>query len=908
MKAHVIDSSIVTGISGLDDWQQEPTRVLAIGAETQYAATMKQRGMYTEDMLSHLSIPVGLYIGDPRNPEEEEYYSSQLERYMQEYGVNPLGYGSGDTAAFVDSGWFDNTGSYKVNSKHRSENSTRPNHQGVDFNFVNEPVYNLGTIGTVTAAGNHLTMGNYVVVKQIIGGEVYHFRYMHFSSPAQVTVGSQVAPGQQLGVSGATGRDVTGPHLHLEVWKGATGTGQDLNPVTFLEKQRQLYQAASTRSKMGMGNIDVDSEVSGRSSGSSYVVTSNSGVTAAQLNAQLGGTLAGKGKAFVDAGKLHNIDPAFLAAVAMHETGNGTSNASKTKNNVGGMMKSSGGLMTFTSINEGITSMASNLRRLYVNQGLVTVDAIQKKYAPSGAANDPTGLNNNWVKGVNKFLGMFGVKNVSASTGYVATPYANVDGANSISSTLNSLKRQDPKLFSSVKTVSSKTEKTTEKSEPAPVTYTNKDKAVVPAYSKELEPVINSNSGGVSPKLLSSIIETSSGWRENNSDSSHIGLMGIPKSYASDVLGGQNLLIGTNSVKFGSELLNASLERFNGKVSFALAAYYLGSLSQVEEITKKVGQLDFSKARGEFDADTLAFVDKVINSYTGSGGNYIKGDPHIDFGTYKRVGGPQDVDGKGTPGTYDKVASENGELPDYESAYKPKLSNEERKYKVNLKRVEQALIRADSPALANGSKMSADRLIYQYAKYNMQLHRARTHNVNVALSTCLPFLRPGFNAWIEPTRTDIVCYITGITHQGSFQNGCTTSINGGFVRPPDSYREVDSSIFIGETRATSADFGELLPQDQMQVMRNELNAMHTKSLVAEAHDFTILNKLYSSMNATNDYTTEWNKEFTADEIAKRMAQIFSYAPAVVKERKQETSTAIKNSEDIFLEKLLFTKH
>lgn len=86
----------------------------------------------------------------------------------------------------------------------------------------------------------------------------------------------------------------------------------------------------------------------------------------------------------------------------MHETGNGTSSAVKNKYNVGGMMGKDG-LMTFSSLSEGIDKMASNLKRNYFDQGLTTIEQIQKKYAPNGAANDPTGLNNYWVSGVSKY-------------------------------------------------------------------------------------------------------------------------------------------------------------------------------------------------------------------------------------------------------------------------------------------------------------------------------------------------------------------------------------------------------------------------------------------------------------------------------------------------------------------------
>ncbi|WP_271751749.1 glucosaminidase domain-containing protein [Cohnella sp. JJ-181] len=121
----------------------------------------------------------------------------------------------------------------------------------------------------------------------------------------------------------------------------------------------------------------------------------------------MGGVLKGTGDLFQAAAKKYGIDANMLAAIAMHETGNGTSNAVKNKYNVGGMMGKNG-LMSFGSLEEGINAMASNLKRLYYDQGLTTIEQIQKKYAPVGASNDPTGLNKNWVNGVSKFYQMLG--------------------------------------------------------------------------------------------------------------------------------------------------------------------------------------------------------------------------------------------------------------------------------------------------------------------------------------------------------------------------------------------------------------------------------------------------------------------------------------------------------------------
>jgi TP901 family phage tail tape measure protein len=131
----------------------------------------------------------------------------------------------------------------------------------------------------------------------------------------------------------------------------------------------------------------------------------------------LGGKLAGSGSLMEKYGNMYGISPALLAAIAMHETGNGTSSAVRNKNNAFGIMGSNG-LKSFTSLEESIKYAASLLKKNYIDKGLTTVEAIQKKYAPVGVANDPTGLNKNWVNGVNKFLSAIGgiTKSVTTSS------------------------------------------------------------------------------------------------------------------------------------------------------------------------------------------------------------------------------------------------------------------------------------------------------------------------------------------------------------------------------------------------------------------------------------------------------------------------------------------------------------
>ncbi|MEF9906816.1 M23 family metallopeptidase [Streptomyces sp. P9-A2] len=101
-------------------------------------------------------------------------------------------------------------------------------HTGVDFHAASgTPVLSVG-MGTVVEAGWGGAYGNHVVIKMHDGT---YTQYGHLSSVG-VSVGQQVTPGQQIGVSGATG-NVTGAHLHFEA-RTTADYGSDVDPVAYL--------------------------------------------------------------------------------------------------------------------------------------------------------------------------------------------------------------------------------------------------------------------------------------------------------------------------------------------------------------------------------------------------------------------------------------------------------------------------------------------------------------------------------------------------------------------------------------------------------------------------------------------------------------------------------------------------
>lgn len=143
---------------------------------------------------------------------------------------------------------------------------------------------------------------------------------------------------------------------------------------------------------------------------------------AARIDAYLaskGSPLAGLGATFVaEAGRV-GLDPRMLVAITGAETSFGTYGPSQLIFNPFGL----GPGMRFARWEDAIQRAAQNLGgHLYLADGRVTIPAIQQRWAPEGASNDPTGLNSNWTRNVShNYAEQGGNPTGSVFTGVTAT-------------------------------------------------------------------------------------------------------------------------------------------------------------------------------------------------------------------------------------------------------------------------------------------------------------------------------------------------------------------------------------------------------------------------------------------------------------------------------------------------------
>ena len=106
-------------------------------------------------------------------------------------------------------------------------------HNGVDFRAPpGTPVFAANS-GVVKMAQNLFYSGNVVIVDH---GNFIFTIYAHLSK-IEVRAGQQIEKGQQLGLTGASGR-VSGPHLH---W-GVKVNGAAVNPIQFIKVMASLIK------------------------------------------------------------------------------------------------------------------------------------------------------------------------------------------------------------------------------------------------------------------------------------------------------------------------------------------------------------------------------------------------------------------------------------------------------------------------------------------------------------------------------------------------------------------------------------------------------------------------------------------------------------------------------------------
>ena len=117
-----------------------------------------------------------------------------------------------------------------------------------------------------------------------------------------------------------------------------------------------------------------------------------------QINKSLKAEISGKGMVIAKKSIELGVDPYLATAIILHETGCGQGRCSKIARecyNFGGQKGSGcGAYRRYSSIDEGLEGMITNLYNNFYSKGLTTVESIGPRYAESGT----------WVSKINWYI------------------------------------------------------------------------------------------------------------------------------------------------------------------------------------------------------------------------------------------------------------------------------------------------------------------------------------------------------------------------------------------------------------------------------------------------------------------------------------------------------------------------
>ena len=86
----------------------------------------------------------------------------------------------------------------------------------------------------------------------------------------------------------------------------------------------------------------------------------------------------------------YNVNGLFCLAVSALESTFGTSDAAVSKNNLFGFIDSSGNLLEFDTPEDCVMYWGELIRKYYIDEGLDTIELIQKKYCPDSTTWAPS--------------------------------------------------------------------------------------------------------------------------------------------------------------------------------------------------------------------------------------------------------------------------------------------------------------------------------------------------------------------------------------------------------------------------------------------------------------------------------------------------------------------------------------
>ena len=215
------------------------------------------------------------------------------------------------------------------------------------------------------------------------------------------------------------------------------------------------------------------------------------------------------------------------------------------------------------------------------------------------------------------------------------------------------------------------------------------------------------------------------------------------------------------------------------------------------------------------------------------------------------------------------IGTQFGEDYDYDTVTFSQLlhaSYDEKKYGPNIAQISQPLVKFSNASefydMDNEDNADATEILKQYAKYYLEANNANVDVCSLQLIGC-PWLRPGFNIWLDPLYEDKIYYIDSITHSGNPSSGAYTTLSLSYGRRRVDFLKTgknrklgsigdDDNIFTKDKYYKKAkDFGSVLDNssdfDKMEKILKEANDGMSSMGVINAED-TPQSALYAKID------------------------------------------------------------
>lgn len=246
-------------------------------------------------------------------------------------------------------------------------------------------------------------------------------------------------------------------------------------------------------------------------------------------------------------------------------------------------------------------------------------------------------------------------------------------------------------------------------------------------------------------------------------------------------------------------------------------------------------------------------------------------------------------------------------------------SDDERKYGINIYEASQQLIRFSTSAGVTGAG-GGDALIAlkNYSIFLYYLLNSQVLTANYLLVN-MPWLRPGFNVWVDPLYSDTVYYLQEVQHQGDPVSGASTSVSlicgrprSSYVNDPNAFGSIKSAndnVFVntinddqkvagsngdgpwGRYVADAADFNNIKTATE-EYYSHEIEGT-THATESSFHKELYVNGRKNAPISSNvDSSKIFNGEYTANEIQAKLDSIYSSAPQVVQDRVAKLNNAV----------------